>query len=146
MLRKLPKIRLGTGKLNSLNPGAWNILPKNTFCCTFHCILPVFTPWYTTILLLLPTLFCIDVIAIHVLSICHQDMWKNYWDFLVDWISTIFLHIFSNRLRFWGSGSLVVSSHNAMVEAESNLKLLPPFILDICKVFECIGMLSTVIQ
>ena len=93
-------------------------------------------------------LFCIDVVAIHVLSICHQDMWKKHLDFLVYWISTIFLPIFSNRPRFWGSGSLVVSKqcHYAMVEAESNLKLLPPLILDIFKVFKCIGMLSTGIQ
>ncbi len=93
-------------------------------------------------------LFCIDVVAIHVLSIYHQDVWKKHWDFLVYWISAIFLPIFTNRPRFWDSGSLVVSKqcHYAMVEADSHLKLLPPLILDISKVFECIGMLSIGIQ
>ncbi len=73
---------------------------------------------------------------------------KNHWDFLVYWIYAIFLLIFSNRIRFWGSGTFVVPKrcHYSMVEAESNLKLLPPFILDISKVFECIGMLSNGIQ
>ena len=36
-------------------------------------------------------LFCIDVVAIRVLSIHHQDMWKKHWDFLVYWNYTIFL-------------------------------------------------------
>jgi hypothetical protein len=51
----------------------------------------------------------------------------------------------SNRLIFWCSGSLVVVEsircHYAMVEANSQLKLLPPSILDIYKVFEHIDML-----
>ncbi len=57
---------------------------------------------------------------------------------------TLFFYSFSVivRLRFGGSGSLVESkwSHYVMVEAESNLKLLPPSILDISKVFECIAV------
>ncbi len=62
------------------------------------------------------------------------------------------LHSFthSNRLRFWGSGSLVVLEfkwcHYVMVEADSYLKRLPPSILDIYKVFEHIDMLSMSIQ
>jgi hypothetical protein len=60
------------------------------------------------------------------------------------------LHSFthSNRLIFWGSGSLVESKKCdiVMVEADGHLKLLPPSILDIYKVFEYIDMLSTVIQ
>ena len=51
-------------------------------------------------------------------------------------------------LRLWGSGSLVESKwcHYVMVEADSHLKLLPPSILHICNVFECIDMLSIGIQ
>ncbi len=52
----------------------------------------------------------------------------------------------SNRLRFWGSGSLVVVEskwcHDVMFEADSQIKLLPPSIFDIYKVFEHIDMLS----
>jgi hypothetical protein len=52
------------------------------------------------------------------------------------------------QLRFWGSGSLVESKwcHYVMVEAGSNLKLLPASILDIYKVFEYNAMLSINIQ
>jgi hypothetical protein len=40
-------------------------------------------------------ILCLDVVDIHVLSIWHQDMWKNiHWVFLVYWISAIFLPIF----------------------------------------------------
>ncbi len=40
-------------------------------------------------------ILCLDVVAIHVLSIWHQDMWKKiHWVFLVNWISNIFLPIF----------------------------------------------------
>jgi hypothetical protein len=48
----------------------------------------------------------------------------------------------------WGSGSLVESKwcHYVMVEADSQLKLLPTFILDVYKVFEHIGMLSVGIR
>ncbi len=58
------------------------------------------------------------------------------------------LHSFShsNRLIFWSFGSLVVVESKwcdyVMVEADSQLKLLPPSILDIGKVFEHIDMLS----
>jgi hypothetical protein len=40
----------------------------STYFCIFHCILPVSTPQYTIILLLLPIL-CLDVVDVHVLSI-----------------------------------------------------------------------------
>ncbi len=47
-------------------------------------------------------------------------------------------------LRCWGSGSLVESKlcHYVMVEADSNIKLLPTSMLDMSKVFEHIDMLS----
>ncbi len=47
-------------------------------------------------------------------------------------------------LIIWGSGSLVESKwwHNVIVEADSLLKLLPSFALDMSKVFEHIDMLS----
>jgi hypothetical protein len=51
-------------------------------------------------------------------------------------------------LGFRGSGSLVESKccDYVMVEADSHLKLLPTFILEIYKVFEHIHMLSISIQ
>jgi hypothetical protein len=56
--------------------------------------------------------------------------------FFVYWIPTIFLLIFSNRVRFWGSGSLVESKwcQYVMVEADSYLKLLPTFMLVMNKI------------
>ncbi len=50
----------------------------------------------------------------------------------------------TNLLRFWGFGSLVESKwcHYIMFEAESQLKLLSTYTLDIYKVFEHIDMLS----
>ncbi len=50
--------------------------------------------------------------------------------------------------RFWGFGSLVESKrcYHVLIEADSHLKLLPTFILDIYKVFEHIDMLSIGIQ
>jgi hypothetical protein len=60
--------------------------------------------------------------------------------------SSLILFTHSNRLRFWGSESLVVVEskccHDVMFEADSQLKLLPPSIFDIHKVFEHIDMLS----
>ncbi len=51
-------------------------------------------------------------------------------------------------VRFWGSGSLVESSwcHYIMIEADTHLKLFPPYILDLCKVFEHIDVLSVGIR
>ncbi len=41
-------------------------------------------------------IFCLEVVAIHELSIYHQDVWKNiHSNFLFNWISDIFLPIFS---------------------------------------------------
>jgi hypothetical protein len=56
------------------------------------------------------------------------------------------LHSYTHSiwLRFWGSWSLVESKscHCVIFEADSHLKLIPPSILDIYKVFEHIDMLS----
>ncbi len=75
-----------------------------------------------------------------------QIVWAHWYN--VHWHTVAALHSFthSNRLRFWGSGSLVVVElkwcHYVMFEADSHLNLLPPSILDINKVFEHIDMLS----
>ncbi len=75
-----------------------------------------------------------------------QSVWADW--YAVHWHILAVLHSFthSNRLRFWGSGSLVVVEskwcHYNMFEADSHLNLLPPSILDIYKVFEHIDMLS----
>ncbi len=51
-------------------------------------------------------------------------------------------------LRFWGSWSLVESKwcHYVLVVADSHLKLLPTYTLDIYKVFKYVDMLSMCIQ
>ncbi len=51
-------------------------------------------------------------------------------------------------LSFWGSGSHVESKwyDHVMVEADSHLKLLPASILDVCKEFQHIDMLSMGLQ
>ncbi len=48
-------------------------------------------------------------------------------------------------LGFWVTCGVKIG-HYVMVEADSHLKLLPTSILDICKVFEHIDMLSIGIQ
>jgi hypothetical protein len=66
----------------------------NTYFCIFHCILPVPTPQYTIILLLLPNIMlrcCWYTCTEHLTS---RYVWKIYWVFLVYWISAIFLPIF----------------------------------------------------
>jgi hypothetical protein len=71
-------------------------------------------------------------------------------DMLNHWHMVAALHIYTshNRLRFWGSGSLVESKrcHYVMVEADSHLKLIPASILDIYTVFKPIHMMSIGIQ
>ncbi len=65
-----------------------------TFLCVFHCILPVPTPQYTMILLLLP-----NILFICCCYTCTEHLPSRYvkiiqWVFLVYWISAIFLPIF----------------------------------------------------
>jgi hypothetical protein len=71
-------------------------------------------------------------------------------DMLKHWHMVAALHSYTSRtwLRSWGSGSLMESKwcHYVMVETDSNLKLLPPSILDIYQVFEHIDMMSIGIQ
>ena len=116
----------------------------STYFCIFHCILPVPTPQYTIILLLLPNImlrYCWFTYTEHLTS---RYVKKIHWDFLVYCNYAILLPIFSNKkLRFWGSRSLEESKwcHYVMVEPDNNLKLLPPTILDINKAFEHIDML-----
>ncbi len=66
-------------------------------------------------------------------------------DMLKHWHMVAALHSYTSRtwLRFWCSGSLVELKwfHYVMVEADSNLKLLLPSILDIYQVFEHIDMM-----
>ncbi len=60
------------------------------------------------------------------------------------------LHSFTHPTwsRFLGSRSLAESKYcdYVMVDADDHLKLLPTSILDMCKVFEHIDMLSACIQ
>ncbi len=64
-----------------------------------------------------------------------QSVWVHWYN--VHRHMVVALHSYSHPtwLGFWGTVSL-------MVEADSHIKLLPTSILDICKVFEHIGMLS----
>ncbi len=66
----------------------------STYFCIFHCILPVPTPQYTIILLLLPNIMprcCWYTCTEHLTS---RYVKKIHWVFLVYWISFIFLPIF----------------------------------------------------
>ena len=58
--------------------------------------------------------------------------------------TTLYSYTHPTWLRFWGFGSHVESKwcNYVMVEADSNLKLLPASILDMYKVFDHIDMLS----
>ncbi len=82
--------------------------------------------------------------ASHIHSKCIQSVWA-YWYAVhghMALASNRYNH--TTRVRFWGSGSLVESKwcHYIMVEADSQLKLLPASTVNICKVFEHIDMLS----
>jgi hypothetical protein len=85
--------------------------------------------------------------ASHIHNPRHIQSVLAHW-YAVHWHILAAIHSFtlSNRLRFQGSGSLVVVEskwcHYVIVKANSQLKLLPPSILDIYKVFEHIDMLS----
>ncbi len=66
----------------------------STYFCIFHCILPVLTPQYTIILLLLPNIMlrcCWFTYTEHLTS---RYVKKIHWVFLVYWISAIILPIF----------------------------------------------------
>jgi hypothetical protein len=84
--------------------------------------------------------------CIHIRQI--QSVWAIC--YAVHWHAEAALNSFTHTtwLRVWGSWSLVESKwcHYVMVKADSHLKLLPASILDICKVFELIDMLSIGIQ
>jgi hypothetical protein len=75
-----------------------------------------------------------------------QKVWAYCYAVHRHMVAALHLHIYThpNGLRFWGCGSIVESNwcHYVMVEAGSQLKLLPTSILDIYKVFEHIDMLS----
>ncbi len=77
-----------------------------------------------------------------------KSVWAHW--HAVHWHRVAALHSYThnNWIRFWGSGSLVESKwcHYVMVEADSQLKLLPTFIRDIYKMIEHIDMLSMGIQ
>ncbi len=66
----------------------------STYLCTFHCILPVPTPQYTIILLLLPNILFICCCYTYTEHLPSRYVKIIHWNFLVYWISTIFLPIF----------------------------------------------------
>ncbi len=73
-----------------------------------------------------------------------QSVWAHWYAVCGHMVAAIHSYTNTTWLIFWGSGSLEESKwcHYIMVEADSHLKLLPTFILDIYKVFEHIDMLS----
>ncbi len=73
-----------------------------------------------------------------------QSVWAHYYAVHGHLAVTSNSHTHITWLIIWGSGSLVESKwcHYMMVEADSQLKLLPASTLDIYKVFENIDMLS----
>jgi hypothetical protein len=76
-----------------------------------------------------------------------QSVWAHWYAVHGHTVSA--LHSFTHLAQILGfSGSLVESKwcHYVMVEANGHLKLLPTSILNICKVFEHINMLSIGIQ
>jgi hypothetical protein len=77
-----------------------------------------------------------------------QSIWAHW--YAVHWHMVAALHSFTHPswVRFWGSGSLVESKwcDYVMVDTDGHCKLLPTSILDMCKVFEHIDMLSTCIK
>jgi hypothetical protein len=77
-----------------------------------------------------------------------QSVWAHWYAVHCHRVAVLHSYTHSNRIRFWGSGSLVESKwcHYVMVEADSHLKLLPTSILDIYKMLEHIDMLSMGIQ
>ena len=92
------------GKIDKLK-----VSQKNIGNCLFSVILSILAPNFavSTVFYLFPPpktllssyyyqIFCINIVAIHVLSICHQDMWKNLLEIscLLDfcYFSTTFQH------------------------------------------------------
>ncbi len=76
-----------------------------------------------------------------------QSVWAHWYAVHYHRVAALHSYTHSNWIRFWGSGSLVEPNwcHYDMVEADSHLKLLPTYILDMYKVFEHTDMLSIVI-
>ena len=93
------------------------LLPSLFGCCIlrWHCCLAVLAS--------LPSLCCVATLVM---------------------LALLSSSLHSNRLRCWGSASLVESKwcYYVMVEADSHLGLLPTSILHIYKVFEHIDMTS----
>jgi hypothetical protein len=83
------------------------------------------------------------------IHIRHAKIIWAHWN-AVHWHMVAAWHSFTHPTwrRLLGSGSLAESKRcdYVMVDADSHLKLLPTSILDMCKVFEHIDMLSTCIQ
>jgi hypothetical protein len=82
--------------------------------------------------------------ASHIHSTHMQSVWVHQYSVHGHMAVASNSYTHTTWLRFWGSGSLVESKryHCVMIETDSHIKLLPPFILDIYKVFEHIDMLS----
>jgi hypothetical protein len=59
-------------------------------------------------------------------------------------VAALHSHTHTTWLKVWGFWALVESKlcQYLMVEADSHLKLLPSSLLDMCKVFEHVDMLS----
>jgi hypothetical protein len=49
----------------------------STYLCIFFTVFYLFPPPNTLLSWYYYQILCLDVVAIHVLSICHKDMWKN---------------------------------------------------------------------
>ncbi len=102
--------------------------------------------------------------GVKMMSLCHDWAWQSPQPLLPPSILDIFKvfenidvlifghtaaaltsHTHTSWVGFWGSGSLVESKwcHYIMVEADSQLKLLPVSTLYMYKVFENIDMLSS---
>ncbi len=75
-----------------------------------------------------------------------QSVWAHWYAVHRHMVAALHSFPHSNKLRFWSSGSLVIAEskwcHYAMFEADSQIKLLPPSILNICKVIEHMNILS----
>ena len=72
-----------------------------------------------------------------------QSVAPHWYDVHIHSVAALYSYTHPTWLRFWGFGSHVESKwcHHIIVEADRHLKLLPPSILDIYKMFEHIDML-----
>ncbi len=73
-----------------------------------------------------------------------QSVWAHWYAVHRHMVAALHIYTHPTWLRFWGTGSLVVSKwcHYVIVKGDSHLKLLPASILDMYKVFEHNDMLS----